>query len=254
MLVAVALVGSGCSGAASGPAEESLETVKEDVLTVATDASFPPMEFKKAGGKTLEGFDIDLLNEVGERLSLESVEFIDQQYVGLFTGLQGGKWDVIASAIIPNEVISTSYELSVPYLEARQALLINTSVTPAVTNVSQIGSGPIGVVSGSGGERWGAKNLTARSLKLYSSTNKLFEDLHAGRVKGVLYDRAAAFEVARGGPNFKVVQVIETGDEYVLVFRQDADPLREKVNQTLKQIQEDGTLNRLMEKWFGSEG
>ena len=71
--------------------------VEEGKLLVGSDTAFPP--FESMNGDVAEGFDVDLMNAIGEKLDLEVV-FMTEIFDTLIpTLVAGGKFDVIASGM-----------------------------------------------------------------------------------------------------------------------------------------------------------
>ena len=67
-------------------------------ITVATDASYAPVEFSSDGGKTLQGLDIDLGNAIGKVLNLK-VKFTNTKFDGIVAGVASKKFDLAMSAV-----------------------------------------------------------------------------------------------------------------------------------------------------------
>src|ERR687892_598875 len=86
----VALFAVGCGndddGNGNGAAEEGLSTVESGVLTVGSDIPFPPFEYREGG--ELTGFDVELVEEMAQRLDLE-VRWVDTA-LDTYTALEAG--------------------------------------------------------------------------------------------------------------------------------------------------------------------
>ena len=65
----------------------------EITITVATDATWPPMEMVDAD-KNIVGFDIDFLNAVAKEAGFKVV-FKNTAWDGIFAGIAAGKYDAI---------------------------------------------------------------------------------------------------------------------------------------------------------------
>jgi polar amino acid transport system substrate-binding protein len=70
-------------------------------LIVGTDATYPPSEFLAGDGKTIEGFDVDLLNAVGKKLGLK-FKLVPSKFDSIITGVEGGKYDMGMSSFSIN--------------------------------------------------------------------------------------------------------------------------------------------------------
>lgn len=73
------------------------EGAKGKKIVIATDATWPPMEYIDAN-KNIVGFDIDMLNAAAKEGGFE-VEFKNQAWEGIFAGLAAGKYDAIVSSV-----------------------------------------------------------------------------------------------------------------------------------------------------------
>ena len=72
----------------------------DNVIRVATDATFPPLEFVKDGKRT--GFDIDLMDAMAKVMG-KKIEWVDIDFKGLIPGLIADRFDVAASGIYMTE-------------------------------------------------------------------------------------------------------------------------------------------------------
>ena len=105
--------GSGEGAAAGGPAK---------VYRVGTDAHYAPFESLSAQG-AIQGFDVDLLNAVADRQGFK-VKFVDAAWDGLFSSLQHGKLDILASSISITPPRQQIMDFSDSYFLSRQLIAV----------------------------------------------------------------------------------------------------------------------------------
>ena len=74
---------------------------EKGTLMVGTDATYPPSEFVAGDGKTIQGFDEDLLNAVAKKLDLK-VKLVPSKFDSIITGVEGGKYDMGMSSFSIN--------------------------------------------------------------------------------------------------------------------------------------------------------
>jgi ABC-type amino acid transport substrate-binding protein len=72
------------------------QSPKRDRLIIATDATYPPFEFKERG--VLKGFDIDLGNALGKEMGVPIV-WLPMKWDGVIPALDSGKVDLIMSGV-----------------------------------------------------------------------------------------------------------------------------------------------------------
>jgi len=109
------------SGITEKPAGE-LPLITAGKIVVGSDTAFPPFE-NVEGGETV-GFDVDLLNAIGEKLGVD-VEFKSYKFDALITGVQAGtEFDMVASAMTITDERKQSVDFSDPYIKSDQSLAV----------------------------------------------------------------------------------------------------------------------------------
>ena len=233
------------------PTEEEIQftTITEGLLTVGTDAAYPPLENVEAG--EFVGFDIDLAKEVAERLGLEA-EIINTSWDGIFPALIAHKFDVVISAVTITPERDEEMDFSDPYLNSDQS--IATKEDSRIKTKADLKDKILGVLIGTTGE------LTAKEIdeeigvvkiKTYDDILSAFEDLKAGRIDAIINDIPTSAYIVKDNPELVIVEKIITDEKYGIVFAPDTPELLKAVNKVLKEMKEDGTYDQIYSKWFG---
>jgi polar amino acid transport system substrate-binding protein len=264
VLLALALVFAlfaltGCGGEEE-PAETDgteepaaqFETITAGKIIVGSDTAFPPFENVENG--EVVGFDVDLMMEIGERLGYE-VEFKSYKFDGLIAGVQAGtEFDMAASAMTITEERAKEVAFSDPYINSNQSLAVSNDSSIMTTADLKEGD-RVGVQSGTTGEKWARDNLEANGITVavYDDILTAFGALSAGDVATVINDLPISQDVVKDpARNAKVVEEIETNEQYGFAFNQDDVALREAINGALAEIKEDGTYEEIYTTWFGA--
>lgn len=97
------------------------EILARGLMTIATDPTYPPDEFRQSDG-TLVGMDVDLARAVGAKLGVK-VQFTQVQFRDILAGVQQGKYDIGVSSITDT---TRREELGdfVTYFQAGSSLLV----------------------------------------------------------------------------------------------------------------------------------
>jgi ABC-type amino acid transport substrate-binding protein len=255
--VAVTLVLlSGCSAGTdetfegAAPGETTGPTgVVDDKITVASNIAYPPFEYSAKGQP--KGFDIDLMNEIGKRAGFE-VEYENVRFDSILRGLDADLFDGAISAMTITKERQKQVDFSDPYFDADQALLAPSS--SEVQYIDDLADEPVGVQAGSTGQIKAEELLDDEQIggiKPYRTIGEAFTALEKGEVEGVIYDLSAAHKkIEERGGEIKFVESISTGEQYGIAFPKDS-PLVDPVNQALLEIKDDGTYEKLYEKWIG---
>ncbi len=114
------------------------------VIKVASDSDFAPYEFKDEYG-TLTGFDIDLMNQIGEDQGFKVENYIDR-WEDIFGNLDNKSRDMIAAAIPYSKERASKYLLSDPYAPLPSTLLYidDTLNLSSLDDLSDVSIGVLG--------------------------------------------------------------------------------------------------------------
>lgn len=224
-------------------------------LLVGSDNAFPPFEEIKPGAKEPVGFDVDIYKDVAKRLGLKAVSKTTD-FDGLFTqSIPAGTFDVGISAITIKEERKKTVDFTVPYFEADLSLAVNTEKTPKIAGIDDLAGATIGAQTGTTGEEC-AKFLVsqkkAKAVKSYDKADAAFLDLVAGRITAIVNDRPASEGFIAKNAALKVVQVIETKEQYGFAISKSKPDLRAKIDEALTAMMEDGTYAAIYQTWFGT--
>lgn len=223
---------------------------EEAPLVVGVDGTFAPHAMPKLGGG-VEGFNVDLAEEVGKRLG-RGVQVVSQEYSGLIPGLNSKKFDFLAAPTTATAERAKSMLFTEGYLDTDFQFLIKKGA-PDIKTLEDLKGKVIAVNKGSVYDTWVRQNQERYGFEFESyGTN-------ADAIQAVLSDRAyanlagntvVAFAATKN-PMLKLSYTIKTGLVWALPFRKDDMALRNKVEDAIECMKLDGTLAKLHEKWFG---
>jgi len=241
---------AGCDGGGSGDGTPGA-AAGNDVIVVAHEASFPPMEFIDDSG-AMVGFDIDVIDALAAAAGLK-VEHRNVAWEGIFGALKTGEADVIASSVTITEERKQQFDFTRPYYKAGQSLLVRKGQEAQFPNLDALKGKTLGVQIGTTGGEY-LTRLGGFNLKQYNTAGMAIIDLANGQVDAVIIDKPVADYHAAKKPEFrdKVVVVGEPHTEEAFGFVVDRGnrELLDKLNAGLEKIEGDGTLAKLEQKWF----
>ena len=222
-----------------------------DPITVASDIAYRPFEFTQ-GGKPV-GFDIDLMNEIGNRANLK-VTFQNVTFDGIIPGLTSNLYGAAISAMTITKKRAQQVAFSDPYFNADQSLLVKTGSNIKSTN--DLSGKTVGVQLGTTGAMEAQKlanNGKAGSVRTFDTVEDAFTALQNQQVDAVLNDfPVSADKVKTSNGSLEIVQTIPTGEQYGIALPKDSK-LTPKVNKALQGIKDDGTYAKIYKKWFGQK-
>ena len=172
---------------------------KGRTLTVATDATWPPMEMVDTK-KNIVGFDIDFMKAVAKEAGVEVV-FKNTAWDGIFGGLEAGKYDAIISSVTITDERKKQYDFSEPYINIGQILVI-PKTAKNIKVLSDMKGKKVGAQIGTTGA-FEVKKVAGVELKSYDEVGLAFEDMAAGRISGVVCDEPTAANYALQRAEYK---------------------------------------------------
>lgn len=263
LVLAIAMVVAACGGGdGSGGGEAGTEPAGGTTaavegaqdgkpITVASDIAYRPFEFTQDGEPV--GFDIDLMNEIGERAGLQ-VEFQNVTFDGIIQGLNNGLYDAAISAMTITEERAQQVDFSEPYFNADQSLLVKSGSD--IQSTDDLADKRVGVQLGTTGAAEAqalADEGKIAEVRRFDTIEDAFTALENDQVQAVINDFPVSADKAKtSNGSLEVVETIPTGEQYGIAFPKDSE-LVDPVNQALQEIKEDGTYAEIYEKWFGQE-
>lgn len=220
-------------------------------LVVGANIGNVPWEFQNAQGDFV-GFEIDLINEVGSRLSKE-VEIVNIPFNGLFSAVQSGRIDIALSSITITEKRQKSLSFVQPYYDSAQSLTVSSR--SAANSLQEMRDKVIGVDTGSTGDIWTTANQEKygfADIRRFEGLAPAMLDLQSGRIDGYVSDIPALEYFIKGKKHFKVIERIETGEKYSMMFSRN-NPLVKEIDTIISDLKREGYLAELHLKWFGTE-
>ena len=247
---------AGCAGAAdNGAADNGADNgaaakPEATTLIVGLDNAYPPYGFIGDDGN-LTGFDIDLATEVAKRngwnLELEAIDW-DAKDALLGQGTINCIWNGFTM-----EGREDNYTFSEPYMLNEQVLVVKadsgiqdaTGLAGKVV-ITQIDSAALAVLEGDQAEL----AATFGKLDTISDYNNAFMQLEAGTVDAVACDLSiAAYQLSANPDAFAQLADPLSTEHYAVGFKKGDESLVGAVNETLKAMYADGTVQQLCEKY-----
>lgn len=174
------------------------------------------------------------------------------------TELRNGTIDVLWNGYSVTSQRKKKVAFSRSYLRNRQVLVVKKS--SGIKSFAQMKGQAIGAQSGSTAQIWldgRQKVIKPKSKVLYDTIPSAFLDLNAGRIKGILLDETYAEYYIKHEADSKSYQVILNKevpeDLFAVGMRKGDKNLKKKINQALAELQADGTLAKINQKWFGQK-
>lgn len=226
----------------------ALAAAPAKTVTVATDATWPPMEMVDAN-KKIVGFDIDFMNAVAKEAGFK-VSFKNTAWDGIFAGVEAGQYDAIISSVTITPERQAKYDFSAPYIKIGQILVVPKTVN--ANKIADLKGKRVGAQIGTTGAMEVKKNAGVE-LKTYDEVGLAFEDMASGRVQGVVCDEPTAITYAlqkkEYNTKFKIVGKPFTTEAYGIVVKKGNKDLLAQINKGIAAVKKKKIDEQLKKKW-----
>ena len=229
--------------AAAGPAAAAGK------LVVAADVGYAPhVMARPAGG--YEGYNVDMIEEIARRLDVE-YEIVDQEWSGIFAGLNAKKYDFI---IAPTTVTPERAEKMLfmeGYLDSEIVFLVRSDA-PRVTKLEDLAGKTISVNKGNVYDKWATERMEQYgwTMQRYGKNADAIQAVLSGRAFANIASGSASGWAAKQNPRLATSIAVDTGRVFSTPFRLDDTATRNRIEQVVECMKLDGFFSRLHEKWF----
>lgn len=238
--------------AAHAEESRSVRTLAPGVLRIGTYFVNPPFEYVSNGGNV--GFEVDLMNEIAQRLGLRPL-FVNTQWEVILRQMEDGLYDCIVGGITITPARQQTLAWSTPYMTTTLSLVINSDRTPQIRSLADLKEASVGVQAATTDYDVAVamqKRREINSVKVYpfDRIGDAMSDLAAGRITAVMKVYPVAAWLARETPGLRIVaQVPDEPQPLGIGFNKGNPALVAAVNSVLADMNRDGAYARLARKW-----
>jgi polar amino acid transport system substrate-binding protein len=249
----------GLSSGRQARADTLDEVKKRGTLVVGMEVAYVPYEFFKDGN--IVGYDPDIIAAAMPKLGVKA-QLVDTAWNGIIPALYAKKFDCIVSAMTITKDRAEKVLFSMPYADASNVMFLRADET-RIKSGDDLSGKVIGVQLGSAAavisktfeDKMKAKGLPGyKEVKQYEHYPEAYQDLLNKRVDAVVNSKSTLMVVMNDAPGkFKMMPGISDVTAYFgMAFRKEDTTLHAFFNEQLAGMKQDGSLDKLQQKWFGA--
>jgi polar amino acid transport system substrate-binding protein len=241
---------------ATGAQAAELPDLGGRTIVAVTENAYTPLNF--ADPKTGEGigWEYDAFNEMAKRLNAK-LDWKLSSWDTMIQGVREGQFDVGMDGITINDERKAQVDFSEPYMTSAQYMLVRGDEDRFADAKSFAADEDLLVGAQAGTTNFYAAvynvldgNEANPRIKLFDTFGASVQALKSGDVDLVLMDKTSAAGYMGASPNsFKIVGEPLGREEFGFIFKPGSD-LVAPVNAALQSMRDDGTIDRLNQKWF----
>lgn len=219
-------------------------------IRTGIDATFAPHAMPKLGGG-LEGFNIDLGNEIAKRVG-RPIEIEGTEFSALIPGLNAKKYDFLIAPTTVTPERAKNLLFTEGYMETDYMFLQRKGDKP-LTGLEDLKGKTITVNKGSAYETWAKANADKYGFKydVFGTNADAVQAILSKRADANVAGHTVVMWAAKNNPQVAPTYTYKTGLVWSMPFRKDDKTGRDQYSMIIKCMKKDGTIARLYEKWFG---
>lgn len=235
--------------------EGGLRTAVSGKLIMATNAAFPPYEYIE-GGK-ITGIDAEIAAAIADRLGLE-LQIDDMEFDSITETIKGGKADIGLAGMTVTPDRQEEVDFTVSYATGVQVIIV--AEDSAITSVDDLfaegANHIIGVQRNTTGDLYTTDDIEKKGLGTidrYSKGADAVQALKTGKVDCVVIDNEPAKAFVNEVEGLKILETEYVTEDYAIAMNKENPELYEAVNNALKALQEDGTIQSIIDRYIKAE-
>ena len=229
---------------------------KKTTIEVGTVGTTRPFSYDDEDGK-LTGYEIEVLREVFKGSDKYEVNFNKTKWTSVFAGLDSDRFQLAANNISYSEERAGKYLYGNPYAKNPTVLVVRKGIN--IKSLDDIGGKSTEVIQGTS---------TAKQLEDYNKEHadkqtkinytdgtiqQILVNLNEGRTDYKIFERISVDAIikAQNLDNLEVIELPSDQQPYVYpLFAKGQEELKTFVDKRIKELYEDGTLEKLSQKYF----
>ena len=219
------------STSANGTA--TVKTAKDGVLTMATNATFPPYESYE--GNDIVGIDADIAKAIADKLGLK-LEIQDMEFNSIITAVQSGKADLGLAGMTVTDERKQSVDFTDSYATGIQSVIVKEG--SSIKSIDDLKGKKIGVQLATTGDIYAKDDFGEENVEEYN------------KIDAVIIDNQPAKSFVETTDGLQILDTDYVQEDYAAAIQKGNTDLLNAVNGALKELKEDGTIQKILDKYI----
>ena len=243
LLLAVVAALSLCACGSSSPGKSL--TVEKGVLTMATNAYFPPYEYYE--GDNIVGIDAEIAQAVADKLGL-TLKIEDMEFDSIITAVATGKADMGLAGMTVTEERKKNVNFSDTYATGVQVVIVPED--SQIDDIDDLADAKIGVQLSTTGDIYCTDDFGEDHVEEYNKGNDAIMALKAGKVDAVVIDNEPAKSFVAANEGLKILETEYVTEEYAAALNKDNTELLDQINKALSELKAEGKIDEIISKYI----
>ncbi|WP_082235061.1 transporter substrate-binding domain-containing protein [Halobacillus massiliensis] len=231
------------------------EVQESGELVVGTSGTLYPASFYPEDSEELTGYDVEVMKEIANRLDLE-LSFEEYGVDGLLSSIESGRVDMVINDMEITESREESFDFSEPYKYSYSTMIVREDDLSGIETLEDIEGkrhgGGATTVFAQIAEHYGAEIVSYGNV----ANDVYLRDVENGNTDLVINDYYLQSLALKALPDIEVTLHPDLKfhpTESAIVMGNGEDELKQKIDETLQEMREDGTLTKISKEFFGGQ-
>ena len=218
----------------------------DKTLIMGTNAEFPPYEYRE--NNEVIGIDAEIGKAIADKLGMD-FKIEDMAFDSIIPAVQSGK---------VSDERKESVDFTDSYATGVQAIIVKEG-SKIKTNEDLLKKGAnvkVGVQLGTTGDIYCTDDLKeagSGTVEEYNKGADAVQALVTGKIDCVVIDNEPAKAFVKANKGLKLLKTAYAEEDYAIAVSKDKPELRKKINKALKELIDDGSVQKIINKYIKAE-
>lgn len=229
------------------------EAEEDNVLVMATNAAFPPYEYKE--GDSFAGIDVEIAGLIAEKLGM-TLKIEDVEFGSIIGGVQSGKFDMGMAGMTVTDERLEMVNFSSTYATGVQVVIVaEDSPITSLDDLKDDGSMKYGVQQDTTGDIYASDTpekggYGSDNVIRYKTGAEAVQALKAGKVNAVIIDNEPAKSFVAANEGLRILDAEWAVEDYAICVAKENTDLLNKINTALAELEAEGKIQAIIDKYI----
>ena len=238
----------GCFAACGGNDADTNDGTEKEVLTMCTNATFPPYEYYD--GDKIIGIDAEIAQAIADKLDMELV-IEDMEFNSIISYVNANENAFGMAGMTVTEDRKKTVDFTTSYAKGIQSVIVKAD--SAIKSLDDLAGKKIGVQLSTTGDIYATDEFGADYVTQYNKATDCILGLTKGDVDAVIIDNAPAKVFVEQNEGLVLLDAAYADEDYAIAVKKGDAELLKKLDTAITELIADGTVAKIVEKYIPSE-
>ena len=219
-----------------------------ETIKMATNAAFPPYEYKD--GEEFVGIDVEIAAAIAEELGA-TLEVVDMEFDSIITSVDQGEVDFGMAGMTVTDERKEQVDFTSSYATGVQSVIIPEN--SEIATLDDLSGKKIGVQLGTTGDIYSCDDFGEENVTKYGKGADAVIALKGGDVDAVIIDNEPAKAFVEANEGLKILDTDYAIEDYAIAIKKGNTDFLDDVNKALEKLTEEGTIDQIVAKYIKAE-